>query len=56
MRSKRPRPDWPPWYVVPADSKSTRNLIVCAILVEALEALKMKYPGPSEDYTGIVVE
>jgi PPK2 family polyphosphate:nucleotide phosphotransferase len=44
------------WYVVPSDSKSTRNLIISSILIEQLEALKMKYPRPVEDYSGIVVE
>jgi len=44
------------WYVVPSDSKSTRNLIISSILIEQLEALKMKYPKPAEDYSGIVVE
>lgn len=44
------------WYVVPSDSKSTRNLIVSSILIEHLEALKMKYPRPVEDYASIVVE
>lgn len=44
------------WYVIPSDSKSTRNLLIGSILIEQLEALKMKYPQPAEDYTGIVVE
>jgi PPK2 family polyphosphate:nucleotide phosphotransferase len=48
--------DCAPWYVVPSDSKSTRNLIVSAILIEQLEVLKMQYPRPAEDYTGMVVE
>src|SRR5215468_5241538 len=48
--------DCAPWYVVPSDSKSTRNLIVSSILLEQLEALKMQYPRPAEDYTGMVVE
>jgi PPK2 family polyphosphate:nucleotide phosphotransferase len=47
--------DWASWYVVPSDSKSTRNLIVSSILVETLEQLKMAYPQPAEDYSGIVV-
>jgi PPK2 family polyphosphate:nucleotide phosphotransferase len=47
--------DCAPWYIVPSDSKSTRNLIVSSILIEHLEALKMQYPRPAEDYTGIVV-
>jgi hypothetical protein len=28
---------------------------VSAILLEQLEALKMQYPRPAEDYTGMVV-
>jgi PPK2 family polyphosphate:nucleotide phosphotransferase len=47
--------EWAPWYVVPSDSKSTRNLIVSSILVEALEGLNMTYPQPAEDYSRIVV-
>jgi polyphosphate kinase 2 (PPK2 family) len=47
--------DCAPWYIVPSDSKSTRNLIVSSILIEHLEALKMQYPRPAEDYAGIVV-
>jgi PPK2 family polyphosphate:nucleotide phosphotransferase len=45
-----------PWYVVPADSKSSRNLIVCSILVEVLENLKMKFPRLKEDISGVVVK
>jgi PPK2 family polyphosphate:nucleotide phosphotransferase len=45
-----------PWYVVPSDSKSTRNLIVSSILVRTLEAMKMDYPQPAQDVSGIVVE
>jgi PPK2 family polyphosphate:nucleotide phosphotransferase len=48
--------EWAPWYVVPSDSKSTRNLIVSSVLVETLEGLKMAYPQPAEDYSGIVVQ
>lgn len=35
---------WAPWYVVPADSKSQRNLVISGVLKEALEDLKMTYP------------
>jgi PPK2 family polyphosphate:nucleotide phosphotransferase len=35
---------WAPWYIVPADSKTHRNLMVATILVRALEGLKMRYP------------
>jgi len=45
-----------PWYVVPADSKSTRNVIVSSVLIHTLEALKIGYPQPERDVLGIVVE
>jgi PPK2 family polyphosphate:nucleotide phosphotransferase len=44
---------WAPWYVVPADRKWYRNLVVTRILVETLEQLSMRYPEPTEDLKGI---
>jgi PPK2 family polyphosphate:nucleotide phosphotransferase len=35
-----------PWYVVPANAKWYRNYVVGSVIVEAMEALKMKYPEP----------
>jgi PPK2 family polyphosphate:nucleotide phosphotransferase len=45
-----------PWYIVPANSKSTRNLIVSSILIETLKGLEMAYPPVAFDPAGIVVE
>jgi PPK2 family polyphosphate:nucleotide phosphotransferase len=45
-----------PWYVIPADSKTERNLIVSSLLVQTLEALKMQYPEPEEDLSGVIVQ
>jgi PPK2 family polyphosphate:nucleotide phosphotransferase len=42
---------WAPWYVVPADKKWFRNLAVAEIMLETLEAMKMKFPKPSFDPT-----
>jgi PPK2 family polyphosphate:nucleotide phosphotransferase len=47
---------WAPWYVIPADSKTTRDLIVSQVLVEQLRALKLSYPKPKIKLDGIVVE
>ncbi len=47
--------DWAPWYVVPADSKSARNLLVSLILIETLQGLEMRYPEPTQDYSTLVV-
>ncbi|MDO5685792.1 MAG: polyphosphate kinase 2 family protein [Neisseria sp.] len=33
-----------PWYIVPADSKSGRNVIVMQIILEHLRALNLDYP------------
>ena len=48
--------DHAPWYVVPANRKWYRNLVVATILVDALEKLDMKYPEPEEDLDGIVID
>ena len=42
-----------PWFVIPADHKWFRNVAISGILVEALESLKLKYPEPSFDASGI---
>jgi polyphosphate kinase 2 (PPK2 family) len=44
-----------PWYVVPADRKWYRNLVVSSILIRTLEEMDPQYP-PDPDLGGIVVE
>jgi PPK2 family polyphosphate:nucleotide phosphotransferase len=44
-----------PWYVVPADSKTHRNLMVASILFEALRRLAPEGPPPNPDYKGLRV-
>jgi polyphosphate kinase 2 (PPK2 family) len=36
--------DVAPWYLVPGDRKSTRNLLVAQVVLDALEAMKPKFP------------
>jgi PPK2 family polyphosphate:nucleotide phosphotransferase len=48
--------EWAPWYVIPADSKTTRDLLISEILIDQLKALKLSYPRPKVKLTGIVVE
>lgn len=38
-----------PWYVIPANNKWFRNLAVSEIVVETMEAMKMKIPAPTVD-------
>ncbi|MSQ60896.1 MAG: polyphosphate kinase 2 family protein [Betaproteobacteria bacterium] len=40
---------WAPWYIVPANSKTNRNIVVSSILKEALAGLDMSYPQPEWD-------
>lgn len=48
--------EWAPWYVVPANAKWHRNIVIARVLVETLESLRLGYPEPEEDLTGIIVE
>jgi PPK2 family polyphosphate:nucleotide phosphotransferase len=45
-----------PWYVVPADKKWYRNLVVCRTLVKALERLDLDYPPSPDDLSNVVVD
>ncbi len=36
--------EWAPWYLVPADKKKTRDLLVAEVVVETLERMKPKFP------------
>ena len=42
-----------PWFVIPADHKWYRNASVSQILIQAMESLKLKFPQPTFDPTGI---
>ena len=44
-----------PWYVVPADRKWHRNLIVSQILIDTLESLDLSYPSPEHDLSSIEI-
>jgi PPK2 family polyphosphate:nucleotide phosphotransferase len=48
--------EWAPWYIVPANKKWYRNMVVATLLVEALESLEIQVPEPEEDLSGIVIE
>jgi polyphosphate kinase 2 (PPK2 family) len=38
-----------PWYVVPSDRKPVRDLLIAEVMVETLERLAPRYPGPPPD-------
>ncbi len=41
--------DWAPWYIIPANKKWYRNLVITERIVETLEGLDMKFPKPTSD-------
>jgi PPK2 family polyphosphate:nucleotide phosphotransferase len=47
---------WAPWYVVPANRKWYRNLVVSSALIAALERLDPRYPEPEPGLAGLHVE
>jgi PPK2 family polyphosphate:nucleotide phosphotransferase len=47
---------WAPWYIVPANRKWYRNLVVGTVIVEALEDLNMRHPEPQFDPADIKIE
>ena len=45
-----------PWHIIPANSKTNRSLAISRILIERLEALKLKHPKPAEGLDQIKVK
>ena len=45
-----------PWYIIPADRKWYRNLIVSDILIKTLKGLDMSYPAIDFDPASIKIE
>lgn len=45
-----------PWYIVPANRKWYRDLVMASVLVDVLENLKMNFPVSGENLDGVVVK
>lgn len=45
-----------PWYIVPANSKTHRNLVIASLLLETLESMELSYPPPHPDLSSFTVE
>jgi PPK2 family polyphosphate:nucleotide phosphotransferase len=48
--------DTAPWYIVPADSKTHRNLIIARLLLETMESLKLRFPDPDPALSKLRIE
>ena len=53
---RRTSTEWAPWYVVPANAKWYRNLVIANVLIGALEGLDMKYPPAPKGAETAVIE
>jgi PPK2 family polyphosphate:nucleotide phosphotransferase len=47
--------DYAPWHIVPANKKWYRDLVITRTIVETLEAMKVDYPKPAQDLSGIKI-
>jgi PPK2 family polyphosphate:nucleotide phosphotransferase len=45
-----------PWYVVPANRKWYRNIVISTLLIETLRGLDMRYPDPEDDLDSVVID
>ena len=48
--------EYAPWYVIPANSKSHRNLMVAELLLRLMESLKLEYPPAKAELKGLKIE
>ena len=47
--------DHAPWYVIPSDSKTQRNLAIASIVAETLEGMKLTYPDANPEYSALKI-
>lgn len=48
--------EWAPWTIVPANSKTHRNLMIASIVRDTLHGLKLRYPPDPPGVAGVQVE
>ncbi len=48
--------EWAPWYIVPANRKWYRNLVIGRVIVETLQGLNSQYPQPDFDPAAVTIE
>ncbi|MBC8057167.1 MAG: polyphosphate--nucleotide phosphotransferase, partial [Rhizobiales bacterium] len=46
---------WAPWTIVPADSKTHRNLMIATVMKQVLAGLKLRYPPGDPALKNIMV-
>jgi polyphosphate kinase 2 (PPK2 family) len=52
---ERTSTDDAPWYVIPADKKWYRDLVISQIIVDTLKELNMQFPKAASGLDSIVI-
>ena len=47
--------EYAPWYIIPADRKWYRNLVISQVVIDTLNGLDMAYPTAEDDLDDVVV-
>lgn len=47
--------DYAPWYIVPANHKWYRDVVITRAIVETLEDMQVAYPKPKQDLSGVKI-
>jgi PPK2 family polyphosphate:nucleotide phosphotransferase len=48
--------DAAPWHVIPANSKTHRNLAIAGIVLATMQDMKLKFPPAKEELKGLIVK
>ncbi|MFQ6334191.1 polyphosphate kinase 2 family protein [Methylophilus sp. 3sh_L] len=48
--------EYAPWYVIPANSKTNRNLLISRLLLETLNALPLAYPSKPKAWDALKIK
>jgi len=47
--------EFAPWYIVPANRKWYRNLVIASVILDTLKGFQMQYPEPEDDLSEVVI-
>jgi PPK2 family polyphosphate:nucleotide phosphotransferase len=48
--------DYAPWYIIPGDSKTHRNVMVAELVLRTMQGMKLDFPPAKESLKGVKVE
>jgi PPK2 family polyphosphate:nucleotide phosphotransferase len=48
--------EYAPWYIIPGDSKTHRNVMVAELLLRTMQDMKLEFPPAKESLKGVKVE